>query len=362
MSSPSSMRKIPSLPGRRARSSRRRPLRAVCAAAAVLLVLSGCNPARSGEAENYTIKFSHVTTAETPKGRAAEFFKKELEERSGGRITVELYPNSELYGDKDEMQAIQSGAVQMLAPASAKFTTVAPSLQVLDLPFLFDTAADIPEVASPETEVGKAIYANEDLEANGMKVLGLWDSGMKQIHSNNKTLAPADMRGKKYRIQPSDVLRTQIEAWGGIPTPLAFAEVYNGLQQGLLDGGENTYSNIQSQNMHTVQKYITELDHGYIGYILVINNDWYESMPADLQRVLEEVAADSSAYNREESQNVNEESKRIIEEAGTTEIVIPTEEEREAFKDVVVPSEYEKYRDVIGPEIIDELLERQGES
>lgn len=323
-----------------------------------LLLLSGCNPARSGDQQKFELRFAHVTSVGTPKGLAADFFAEQVEKKSGGRIEVEVFPNSELYGDKDEMQAIQSNAVQVLAPASAKFTTIAPSLQVLDLPFIFDDPDEIPEVASPDTEIGKAIYANPDLEENGLKVLGLWDSGMKQIHSNNKTLKPADMKGKKYRIQPSDVLRTQFETWGGIPTPLAFAEVYSGLQQGLIDGGENTYSNIQSQNMHTVQKYVTELDHGYIGYILTVNKRWYDELPDDLQTAVDEAADEASEFNRKEAQKVNEESKKTIEESGGTEIVIPSKDERQAFKDMVVPSEYEKYRDVIGPEVVDELLER----
>lgn len=326
-----------------------------------LLLLSGCNPARSGDQERFELRFAHVTSASTPKGLAADFFAKQVEEKSDGRIEVEVFPNSELYGDKDEMQAIQSNAVQVLAPASAKFTTIAPSLQVLDLPFIFDDPDEIPEVASPDTEIGKAIYANPDLEANGLKVLGLWDSGMKQIHSNNKTLKPKDMKGKKYRIQPSDVLRTQFETWSGIPTPLAFAEVYSGLQQGLIDGGENTYSNIESQNMHTVQKYVTELDHGYIGYILTVNKRWYDELPADLQSVVDEAADEASVFNRNEAQKVNEESKKAIEDSGGTEIIVPSKAERQAFKDMVVPSEYEKYRDVIGPEVIDELLERNEE-
>src|SRR5699024_5827975 len=162
--------------------------------------------------------------------------------RTDGRIEVEVYPNSSLYGDKDEMQAIQQNSVQMLAPASAKFTTVAPALQVLDLPFLFDTPEDIPSLAAPDTEVGKAIFANEDLAHQNQMCLCIWDSGMKQVHSNNLTEDPSDMEGKKYRIQPSDVLKSQIEAWGGSAEAIAFAEVYSALQQGVIDGGENTYS------------------------------------------------------------------------------------------------------------------------
>src|SRR5699024_528754 len=169
------------------------------------------------------------------------------------------------------------------------------------------------------------------------------------------------MKDRKYRIQPSDVLRTQFETWGGVPTPLAFAEVYSGLQQGLIDGGENTYSNIESQNMHTVQKYVTELDHGYVRYILTLTKRWYDELPHDLQTAVNEAADEASEFNRAEAQKVNAEAKRIIEESGNTEIIVPSKKQRQAFKDLVVPSEYERYRDVIGPKVVDELLERNEE-
>ncbi|GAA5166168.1 DctP family TRAP transporter solute-binding subunit [Ornithinimicrobium tianjinense] len=349
--------------------SNRNSLRTLAALVAVAsLTLAGCGGARGGDSaggsadgeETFTLKFSHVTTDTTPKGAAALWFEEELEKRTDGRIDVEVYSNSSLYGDKDEMQAIQQNSVQMLAPASAKFTTVAPALQVLDLPFLFDGPEDIPTVAAPDTEVGKAIFANPDLEAKKMKVLGLWDSGMKQIHSNNLTEKPEDMKGKKYRIQPSDVLKSQIEAWGGHAEAIAFAEVYSALQQGVIDGGENTYSNIESQKMHTVQSNIAESNHGYIGYILVVNTDFFDSLPTDLQDTLVEVAEEASTYNRDNVTSINDASKKAIEEEGSTEINVWTDEQRQAFKDVVVPSLYEEYRELIGSEIIDELLANQG--
>ncbi|HCA88001.1 MAG TPA: C4-dicarboxylate ABC transporter [Streptomyces sp.] len=330
------------------------------------LSLAACSGARSGEAgatgdsKTYTLKFSHVTTDSTPKGKAALWFEKELEKRSNGRINVEVYSNSSLYGDKDEMQAIQQNSVQMLAPASAKFTTVAPALQVLDLPFLFDGPEDIPTVAAPDTEVGKAIFSNKDLESKHMKVLGLWDSGMKQIHSNNLTQSPADMKGKKYRIQPSDVLKSQIEAWGGHAEAIAFSEVYSALQQGVIDGGENTYSNIESQKMHTVQSNIAESNHGYIGYIGVVNTEFFNSMPKDLQDILVKVADEASTYNRENAVAVNDASKKAIEAAGKTKINVLTPEQRDAFKKIVVPSIYEQYRKVVGDSIIDELLAKKS--
>lgn len=324
------------------------------------MALSGCAlrgagaRARVGDAD-FILKFSHVTTSATPKGEASEKFAELVRSKSGGRIAVERYPNSELYGDKDELQALQSNSVQVLAPASAKFTTVAPELQVLDLPFLFDTVADIPKVAAPDTHVGQAIYANENLAQRNMIVLGLWDSGMKQLSANNSMHTPADLAGRSFRIQPSDVLKSQFHAWRANPTPLAFAEVYSAMQQGLIDGGENTYSNIFSQKMHTVQTDITESDHGYIGYVLVINRQFFEDLPPELQQAVRDAAAESSDFNRTASIESNNQAKAEIEAAATSTLYKLTPAERQAFKDSVVPRVWDEYRNVIGGEIIDEL-------
>ena len=328
-------------------------------AVALSLAVASCGGARSGgdgDDGSYTIKFSHVVTGDTPKGKAAEEFKKVVEEKSDGKITVEIYPNSELYGDEDELQALQSNSVQMLAPSSAKFTTLAPELQVLDLPFLFDTVEDIPKIVAPDSVVGKAIYENEKLAENNTKVLGLWDNGLKALSSNSPMHKPSDLEGLSFRIQPSDLLRSQFKAWGADATPMAFAEVYNALQQKVIDGQENPYSNIESQKMHTVQKHITELNHGYIGYVLVINNEFFDSLPGDLQTAVQEAADEASAYNRKVAVQVNEDAKKTIEEAGSTTIYTPTPEERQAFKDLVVPEVWNQYADVIGQDILDAVL------
>jgi C4-dicarboxylate-binding protein DctP len=337
-----------------------------------LLALAGCGGVRSeggggaaagegGEAP-VTIRFSHVTTPSTPKGQAADEFKRIVEGDCEG-VTVEVFPNSELYGDEDELQALQSGAVQMLAPASAKFTTIAPQLQVLDLPFLFDTVEDIPEVASPDSAVGQAIFENEALAQRNVKVLNLWDNGLKQLSSNREMPTPETLNGLRMRIQPSDVLRSQFQAWGAQTTPLAFGELYNALQQGVVDGQENPYSNIESQNMHTVQSNITESNHGYLGYVLVINNDFFEGLSPERQECIQSAADESSAYNREIAAQVNEEAKQAIVDAGTTQILEPTPEQRQAFEDAVVPQVWQEHAGVIGQDLIDELLaerEQQG--
>jgi C4-dicarboxylate-binding protein DctP len=344
----------------------RRALLAVLALAGVV-TLAACGARGAGAAggdaaggETFTIKFSHVVTPATPKGQAADKFKEVVEQRSGGRITVEVYPNSELYGDKDELQALQSNSVQMLAPASAKFTTIAPALQVLDLPFLFDSVDDIPAVVSPDSAAGRAIYENEALASNNIKVIGLWDNGLKQLSSNTEMRTPDSLAGLSFRIQPSDVLRSQFEKWGASSTPMAFSEVYNALQQGVVNGQENPYSNIESQNMHTVQSHITESNHGYIGYVLVINNQFLESLPADLQTIVQESADEASTHNREVAAKLNEEAKATIQQAGTTQILELTPEERKAFKDRVVPSVWQQYADVIGPDLVNDLLAQQN--
>lgn len=339
----------------------------VGAVAVTSLALAGCGGARSGsdsggggaEGKTYTMKFSHVVTDKTPKGKAAVKFKEVLEEKSGGKIKVEVYPNSELYGDKDELQALQSNSVQVLAPSSAKFTTIAPELQVLDLPFLFDTVEDIATVVTPDSKVGKAIYENQKLAQNGMKVLGLWDNGLKVLTANKELRKPADLAGQSFRIQPSDVLRSQFEAWGGKATPMAFSEVYNALQQGVIDGQENTYSNTASQKMHTVQSHLTESNHGYIGYVLVVNDKWFNELPEDLQKAVQDSADEASALNRDVAAQVNADAKAEIEKAGKTKILVPTDAERKAFKDAVVPSVWKQYESVIGAELVEELLSKQ---
>jgi len=347
------------------RQRRRALLAALALAGVVALAACGARGAGAGGGdaaggETFTIKFSHVVTPATPKGQAADKFKEVVEQRSGGRITVEVYPNSELYGDKDELQALQSNSVQMLAPASAKFTTIAPALQVLDLPFLFDSVDDIPAVVSSDSPAGRAIYENEALASNNIKVIGLWDNGLKQLSSNTEMRTPDSLAGLSFRIQPSDVLRSQFENWGASSTPMAFSELYNALQQGVVNGQENPYSNIESQNMHTVQSHITESNHGYIGYVLVINNQFLESLPADLQTIVQESADEASTYNRGVAAKLNEEAKATIQQAGTTQILELTPEERKAFKDRVVPSVWQQYADVIGPDLVNDLLAQQN--
>lgn len=313
-----------------------------------------------GGGEEFTIRLAHVTTPETPKGMASEKFKELLEKSSEGRITVEIYPNSELYGDEDELQAVQGGSVEMIAPASAKLTDIAPELFVLDLPFIVDSVDEVEEITNRDSTVGKSIYANQKLADSNMKVMGLWDNGLYQITCNKAIRVPDDLQGQRIRITPSDIIKTYWETWGSETTPMAFAEVFTALQQGVVDGQYNPYSNIESQRFYEVQKFMTISNHGYLTYPLIMNTEFFDGLPEDLQQAVTDAADEASDYNREIAEEVNEKARKVIEDAGTTEIIELSPEERQVFKDAVVPSVWNEYADVIGQDIIDELLARQN--
>ncbi|MQA03393.1 MAG: DctP family TRAP transporter solute-binding subunit [Streptosporangiales bacterium] len=330
------------------------------AAGAALLGTTGCGARGAGQdaAGEFTIRLSHVVTPKTPKGKASLKFKEVLEKSTDGRITVEVHPNSELYGDPDELKALKSGGVEMIAPASSKLTDIAPQLLVLDLPFLVDGSADVPKITARDSSVGKSIYTNKDLADNNIKVLGLWDNGLYQITSNKAVRTPDDLRGQRIRITPSDLIQACWKKWGAKTTPMDFAEVFTALQQGTVDGQFNPYSNIEAERFHEVQKYLTVSEHGYLTYPLAINNKFFEKLPDDLQKAVVDAAAEASTYNREIADKVNEKARKDIEDAGTTEIIELSAEERKVFKDAVVPSVWNEFADVIGEDIIDELLSR----
>ncbi len=333
--------------------------RAVLIGALLAPAAAGCageDSAQSSGEARYELRFSHVTSENTPKGRAALEFERLLEDRTEGRIQVEVFPDSGLYGDEDEMLAIQSGSVQMLAPSSSKFTKIAPELQVLDLPFLFDTEADVGSVLDPSSRAGRAIFANANLTSRNIKVLGLWDNGFKQLTGNRPITEPDSLAGMTFRIQPSDVLRSQFDAWGADTTAVAFRDLYSALERGEVDGEENTWSNIESQSLDDVQPYIVQSDHGYLGYVLVINAPFLASLPADLQQDVHEAAAEATAFNRRIAAALNDEARKAIESDANAQVTRLTEEQRRAFKQAVVPSVWEEYAEVIGPQLVRSLL------
>ncbi|MDX9706556.1 MAG: TRAP transporter substrate-binding protein [Azospira sp.] len=302
------------------------------------------------------IKFSHVVAADTPKGKAAEFFAKKAGELTNGKVKVEVYANSTLYKDKEEMEALQLGAVQMLAPSLAKFGPLGVrEFEVFDLPYIFDSYADLHKVTTGE--VGKQLLAK--LEPKGIKGVAFWDNGFKSFSANTPIKMPSDLRGKKLRIQSSKVLEEQIRALSALPQVMAFSEVYQALQTGVVDGTENPISNLYTQKMHEVQKHLSLTDHGYLGYAVIVNKKFWEGLPADVRKQLDDAMVQATNYANDIAKQENDGALDMVKKSGRTEIHVPTAEERAAFKKALVPV-HKKMESRIGKETIDAVYKATG--
>ena len=319
---------------------------AVLAAASVFL-------AGTALAEPISIKFSHVVAQDTPKGLAAEFFKKRAEELTQGKVKVEVYPNSQLYKDKEEMEALQLGAVQMLAPSLAKFGPLGvKEFEVFDLPFIFNDYDDLHKVT--KGPAGKALL--DKLAPKGILGLAYWDNGFKSFSANSPMKTPADLKGKKFRIQNSKVLEEQMRTIKAIPQMLAFSEVYQALQTGVVDGAENPISNFYTQKMHEVQKYMTITDHGYLGYAVIVNKKFWEGLPADIRTQLETALNEATDYANKIAKEMNDRDLASVKASGKTEVTTLTPEERAAFKTALVPV-HDKMASRIGKETIESFYQ-----
>jgi C4-dicarboxylate-binding protein DctP len=302
-------------------------------------------------ADVITIKFSHVVARDTPKGQAADLFAQKVAEYTGGKVKVEVYPNSTLYKDKEEMEALQLGAVQMLAPSLAKFGPIGvKEFEVFDLPFMFDDYADLHTVT--QGPVGKLLMSK--LEPKGIKGLAYWDNGFKSFSANNPIHSPADLKGKKVRIMSSKVIEEQMRSLGSLPQVIPFSEVYQSLQTGVVDGAENPISNIYTQKMHEVQKYLTLTRHGYLGYAVIVNKPFWEGLPADIRGHLEHAMKDATALSNSVAEKQNDADLELIRKTGKTQIITLTKEERLAFKKALIPV-HQKMESRIGKDIIQEV-------
>ena len=302
------------------------------------------------------IKFSHVVANDTPKGKASEFFAKKAAELTKGKVKVEVYANSTLYKDKEEMEALQLGAVQMLAPSLAKFGPLGvKEFEVFDLPYIFDGYDG--RRKGTLGPVGQQLLDKQ--EAKGIKGLTYWDNGFKSFSANNPILMPADLKGKKLRIQSSKVLEEQMRALGSLPQVMAFSEVYQALQTGVVDGTENPISNLYTQKMHEVQKHLTITDHGYLGYAVIVNKKFWDGLPADVRGQLETAMKESTAYANKMAKEQNDKDLDSVKKSGRTTVYVPTKEERMAFKKVLVPV-HQKMESRIGKEIIQSVYKETG--
>ena len=302
------------------------------------------------------IKFSHVVTPDTPKGKAAEQFKKLAEERTKGKVKVEIYPNSQLYKDKEELEMLQLGSVQMLAPSLAKFGPLGErEFEAFDLPYIFENYDELHKVT--EGPIGAGLL--KKLEPKGIVGLAYWDNGFKVMTANKPLRKPGDVKGLKLRIQSSKVLDAQMRALGGIPQVMAFSEVYQALQTGVVDGTENTDSNIYTQKMHEVQKYLTVTDHGYIGYVVVVNKKFWDGLAPDIRTTLEGAMKDATTYGNHIARQENDAALDAIRKSGKTQIVTLTPQEKLAWKKVLIPV-HAQMADKIGKDLIQSIYKATG--
>lgn len=324
-------------------------MRNVVLTAAAIAALALIGPA-SAQAP-IVLKFSHVVAPDTPKGKGAEKFKELGEKYTNGKVKIEVYHNSALYKDKEELEALQLGAVQMLAPSNSKFGPIGvKEFEVFDLPFILPDKKAVRRVT--DGKLGKRLLTL--LEPKGMVGLAYWDNGFKMMSANKPLREPEDFKGLKFRIQSSKVLELQMRALGALPQILAFSEVYQALQTGVVDGQENTPSNMYTQKMHEVQKYTTTSQHGYIGYVVVVNKPFWDGLPADVRTQLEKAMAEATQYSNEISEKENADALEEMKKSGKTEFITLTDAQKGNWKKALQPV-YEDAAKRVTKNLIDEF-------
>lgn len=307
-------------------------------------------------ADPIVIKFSHVVAQDTPKGKAAEKFKELAEKYTGGAVKVEVYPNSTLYKDKEEIEALQLGAVQMLAPSLAKFGPLGVrEFEAFDLPYIFDNYEALHKVTMGP--IGQQLFSK--LEGKGIKGLAYWDNGFKAFSANTPIRKPEDLKGKKMRVQSSKVLEEQMRALRALPQVMAFSETYQALQTGVVDGTENPISNLYTQKMNEVQKYLALTDHGYLGYAVIVNKKFWDGLPADVRTELERAMKEATEYANQIAKEENDWALEQVRKTGKTDIYQLTEAERLEFKKVLIPV-HKKMASRVGPDLLKSIYDATG--
>lgn len=310
-----------------------------------------CALALPAAAAPIVIKFSHVVAADTPKGKAAEKFRELAHQYTRGAVKVEVYPNSQLFKDREELEALQRGAVQMLAPSVSKFGPLGVrEFELFDLPYLFPDRDTVDKVT--DGEIGRRLF--QRLEPRGIKGLAYWDNGFKQFSANRPLRTLKDFRGLRMRIQSSKVLEAMIRELGAAPQVMAFSEVYTALQQGVVDGTENPLSNLYTQKMHEVQKHLTISDHGYLVYAVVTNGKFWDDLPAVTRSQLERAMREATHYEREIAAGENQAALAAVRASGRTAIYVLPPDERARWRAALLPV-HRRFEAVVGRENLEAI-------
>jgi len=301
------------------------------------------------------VKFSHVVTNDTPKGKGALKFKELAEKYTNGKVKVEVYPNSTLYKDKEEMDALNSGSVQMLAPSTAKFRPIGvPEFEAMDLPYIFNGQEGYEKTV--KGPIGKGLL--KKLEAKGITGLAFWDNGFHMVSANKPLLMPADFQGIKVRISGSKIADLYFRALGALPQILAFSEVYQALQTGVVDGCENTPSNYYTQKFFEVQKHITNSQHAHLQYAVITNTKWWNGLPADIRNQLAKAMEEATEYSNGIAKEENVDALAKIKASGKSTVHVLTPDQVAAWKKAFQPV-YTEAQGKIGP-IVAELMKEAG--
>jgi len=329
---------------------------AAAALASLSLLVMGAPASAQQAGSPLVIKFSHVVAPNTPKGKGADRFKELAESYTQGRVKVEVYPNSQLYKDNEEMNALQLGAVQILAPSLAKFGPLGVrEFELFDLPYIFQSNEDLRKIT--DGEVGRKLL--DKLESTGIRGLAYWDNGFKVMSANTPVHTPDDMLGLKMRIQSSKVLEAQMMALDAVPQVMAFSEVYQARQTGVVDGTENPPSNMYTQKMHEVQKHATLTYHGYLGYAVITNKAFWDGLPEDIRAALEKAMKEATDYANAITQQQNDEALAEMRKAGTTNFYQPSEAERDEWIKQLLPV-HKEVSGRIGKDTLKEVYQALG--
>lgn len=298
------------------------------------------------------VKFSHVVAEKTPKGQGSLKFKELVEAALPGEVEVQVFPNSQLFGDGKEMEALLLGDVNIIAPSLAKFDRYTKKIQIFDLPFMFNDMDALDRFqASPK---GQELL--DSMVSKGIKGLAYWHNGLKQLSTNkDKLTRPEDVKGLKFRIQASDVLEAQFRQLNANPQKLAFSEVYQALQTGVVDGAENPWSNIYSQKFHEVQKTIAETNHGALDYMVITNAGWWDGLPENVRTVLSEAMEEATIYANNLAAEINNRDRQAIADAGKAKIQKLSAEDVAAWREAMAPV-WKKFEKDIGADVIEAAI------
>jgi len=322
----------------------------------ILAWLLGCGAMGALAAEPMVLKFSHVVAPNTPKGLGAQKFAELAAKYTHGEVRVDVYPNSTLYKDKEEMEALQLGAVEFIAPSLAKFGPLGVrAFEVFDLPYIFDSAEALHKVT--QGALGREMLAL--LEPRGIKGLAFWDNGFKSFSANRPIRRPEDLKGLSMRIQSSKVLDAQMRALGALPRVTAFSEVYQALAAHVVDGTENPHSNFYTQHMNEVQSHMILTNHGYLGYAVITNAKFWNGLPGSIRSALERAMREATEYTNAIARAENDKALEAVRQAGTTEIHVPTPEEKAAFKRALLPV-HAAMAGWIGKGLIEDIYDETG--